>query len=400
MPNAQEVLEDHCPGCAIVVRTLGHPSSREATRPPDPLAPTLGNLVTRHPHRELSDPWRKLSGAGVDRSRHSPVAPIREANWQAVRTANILGRSCVEIEWVEEFDDDDLRDAVRRYLPDTVVRTTDWTTGSLTEQLERGVFNVDPPFQRRSAWTDRKASLYIGSLLIGCPVPPIALAELPRSNAAVYQYVVIDGKQRLSTLKRFAVDPTLTLRGLEALPRLNGTAYDTVALLPEFARFANLPIRTLILRNWQTDEVLQFVFNQLNTQVTPLSTHELRRSLLAGPFTSFLDERSAASHGLQRILGVTEPDYRLRDAELLLRGISFSRYLARYGGNLKQFLDTVTKSLNRSWRSDTTAADVARLADDIDHAIEATFTAFQTSAFQRWEEDGRYTGRFTKEQLD
>jgi hypothetical protein len=152
------------------------------------------------------------------------------------------------------------------------------------------------------------------------------------------------------------------------------------------------------MRNWQKDEVLQFVFHRLNTQVTPLSTHELRRSLLAGKFTTYLDERSAESHGIQRILNITEPDYRLRDAELLLRAIAFAGFFARYRGNLKAFLDTATRTLNRSW-SKAVEADVQTLAFEIDEAIAATYEVFDNEAFQRLE-GGQATGRFNRAIFD
>jgi hypothetical protein len=302
------------------------------------------------------------------------------------------------VEWQEELDEDELRDATRKYLPGTVVWTTDWTTGALTEQIERGVFNVDPPFQRRSAWTDKKSSLYIESLLLGCPVPPITLAEIPVTTKSPFQYVVIDGKQRLSALKRFAVDKTLRLQGLETLDYLNTRGFEAVVNAPEFARFANLPIRTVVMRNWQKDEVLQFVFHRLNSQVTPLSTHELRRSLFAGPFTDYLDERSAQSTGIQRILNITEPDYRLRDAELLLRAFAFTCFFARYKGNLKAFLDTTTRSFNRSW-SRRTNETLDEVAANIDAAIDATYQIFGASAFQRFEV-GVATGRFNRAVFD
>jgi hypothetical protein len=303
------------------------------------------------------------------------------------------------MEWIDEFDEEDLREITRKYLPDTVAWTTDWTTGSLLEQIEREVFDVDPPFQRRSAWDDKKASLYIESLLIGCPVPPVTLAELPKTSASPHQYIVIDGKQRLSSLKRFALDKSLKLTGLEVLPDLNGQTYSAVTASAEFERFSNIPIRTVVLRNWKKDEVLQFVFHRLNTQVTPLSTHELRRSLLAGPFTEYLDERSAKSTGVQRILGINEPDYRLRDAELWLRAISFCEFSGHYGGNLKLFLDSTTKSLNKTWGA-ATRAKVESLGRSIDDAIDATFAIFGTSAFQRVDSSGSPSNRFNRAIFD
>jgi hypothetical protein len=301
------------------------------------------------------------------------------------------------MDWQEDDEDDDLREATRKYLPQTVVWTTDWTTGALVEQIERSVFDVDPPFQRRSAWNDKKASLYIESLLLGCPVPPITLAETPLDFGGDFQYIVIDGKQRLGSLKRFAVDGSLKLSGLETLPALNGLRYEDISSEREFARFANLPVRTVVMRNWQRDEVLQFVFHRLNTQVTPLSTHELRRSLLPGPFTTYLDHRSAESGGIQRILNIREPDYRLRDAELLLRAVAFCGFFAKYRGNLKKFLDTVTRTLNGSWSSSRTAVD--EVADAVEFAIATTYDVFGPSAFQRYD-DGEPTGRFNRAIFD
>jgi len=301
------------------------------------------------------------------------------------------------VDWQDEVDDEDLRTATRQYLPQTVLWTTDWTTGALLDQLERGLFDVDPPFQRRSVWTDQRSSLYIESLLLGCPVPAVTLAEALPGDAG-RQYIVIDGKQRLSSLKKFALDQTLQLTGLETLSEFNGLGYAEVRNVKEFARFTNLPIRTVVMRNWQTSEVLQFVFHRLNSQVTPLSTHELRRALLPGPFTDYLDRRSADSAPIRRILNIHEPDYRLRDAELLLRAIGFSSFLRRYRGNLKQFLDATTQHLNRNW-STPVHGELDALCDDIDNAIDTTYDVFDDAAFQRIEE-GRPSGRFNRAVFD
>lgn len=299
--------------------------------------------------------------------------------------------------WQEENEDDELRDATREFLPDTVVWATDWTTGALLEQISREIFDVDPPFQRRSAWNDVRSSLYIESLLLGCPVPPITLAELPRSSEK-HQYVVIDGKQRLGALKRFALDRVLKLRGLETLKELNGLRFSDVEKLPEFSRFSNLPIRTMVMRNWQRDEVLQFVFHRLNSQVTPLSTHELRRSLLTGPFTTYLDEASARSPQIQRILNIREPDFRLRDAELLLRAIAFTCFMSKYKGNLKKFLDTTTRNLNSRWDSKV-EKQISDVVTDLHAAIEFTYEIFGSAAFQRYDA-GVPTGRFNRAIFD
>jgi hypothetical protein len=263
--------------------------------------------------------------------------------------------------------------------------------------MVRAVFDVEPPYQRRSVWDEKRASLYIESLLLGCPVPAITLAETDPTQAG-HQYIVIDGKQRLTSLKRFAIDKSLRLTGLETLTELNGKGYDETSALPEFSRFANLPIRTVVMKNWNRSEVLQFVFHRLNSQVTPLSTHELRRALLGGPFNEFLDVRSAESTMIQRILGISEPDFRLRDAELLLRAVAFAGFFEKYKGNLKQFLDTTTRTLNKSWGG--AGPQVAtQLCDEAEAAIATTYEIFGQDSFQRFEA-GSYTGRFNRAVFD
>ena len=55
--------------------------------------------------------------------------------------------------------------------------STDWTAETMMSQLARENIDLDPSFQRRSAWTDKKQSLFIESLILGLPIPQLILAE-------------------------------------------------------------------------------------------------------------------------------------------------------------------------------------------------------------------------------
>lgn len=61
--------------------------------------------------------------------------------------------------------------------------------------------DLDPKFQRRDAWDQYDKSRLIESLILGLPVPPIILAE---RKGVKNKYIVIDGKQRLLTLRQFS----------------------------------------------------------------------------------------------------------------------------------------------------------------------------------------------------
>ena len=81
-----------------------------------------------------------------------------------------------------------------------VIWGTDWTTETRARQLEKGNIDLNPSFQRRDAWSEQEKSRLIESLMLGFPVPPIILAENKQKKNS---YLVIDGKQRLLSIRRF-----------------------------------------------------------------------------------------------------------------------------------------------------------------------------------------------------
>jgi uncharacterized protein with ParB-like and HNH nuclease domain len=175
---------------------------------------------------------------------------------------------------------------------ESVLFNTDWTVSTIIQQIERENIKLDPDFQRRSAWDSKRRSHLIESLIIGLPIPNIVLAE---SKGARGQFMVIDGKQRLSTLYDFISiksDSSFALRSLTIRDDLNGINYTTLqADFPDDANFLeNAPIRTVVIRNWPTEYFLYVIFDRLNSGSLPLSPQELRRALQPGPFLNRLDK--------------------------------------------------------------------------------------------------------------
>ena len=82
-----------------------------------------------------------------------------------------------------------------------MVTSSDWTTETIVSQLKKGNIDLTPSFQRREAWTNKRKSAFIESLFLSLPVPQLVLAEKKDSRG---QYIVIDGKQRLFAIRRFA----------------------------------------------------------------------------------------------------------------------------------------------------------------------------------------------------
>ncbi|MFF0218264.1 DUF262 domain-containing protein [Streptomyces vinaceus] len=286
-----------------------------------------------------------------------------------------------------------------------VVYTLDWTVSTIVEQIDAdpddpdstGVLVTSPPFQRRTAWNDQRKSLFIESLMLGLPIPPIVLAE---SQVNPSQFYVLDGKQRLTALRSFIANEgePLKLKGLELLDsELSGKTYEQVRTQPDtrnYARALNAqPIRTIVVRNWQTPALLHLIFTRLNKQSVPLASHELRQALFPGKMTNFVNKESGESSQLLAARRLNAPDARLRDAETLLRYISFRTNIDKYRGDLRDFMDRVLKGGNEVFSE--IEGDLSALVTSLNASIDTTFHIFKKTAFLRYDAGrAKYMPRF------
>jgi hypothetical protein len=269
-----------------------------------------------------------------------------------------------EIEFTDELNEVSEHKLDRAALSDTVMYVTDWTCDTIVTQLLKENIVLTPRFQRRDAWMVSTKSLFIESILLGLPIPQVVLAE---SNDERGRFLVLDGKQRLITLLQFvgkaqgSPNNNFRLKGLEVLTELNGSTYDDLIVDPAaqgFVRqFANYSIRSSIVRNWKDPALLDTIFVRLNRNSVALSPQELRQALLPGPFSDFIDERSATSEGIHSLLGKNEPDFRMRDAELLLRFLAFRSSIETYSGNMRDFLNQFTDRTNKTWPTSFSTMD-------------------------------------------
>jgi len=286
----------------------------------------------------------------------------------------------------------------------SVVSGNDWTTETLLNQINKGNIQLNPDFQRRDAWDRSRKSRFVESLILGLPVPQVVLAESKERRGS---FIVLDGKQRLLTIRQFVsnqgdpeYDP-LKLQGLEIRDDLNGKTFsdlrEDLTLYDDLSSFENQPIRTVVIKNWDNEDVLYHIFLRLNTGSVPLSPQELRQALHPGPFLQFLDIESSKSIALRDILNLSKPDFRMRDAELLLRYFSFKNYLFRYTGSLKPFLDEVCRTTNARW--DQMAVLLSEQLQDFELAHAAIVEIFEGNQYRRW--NGTYfENRFNRAVFD
>ncbi len=284
---------------------------------------------------------------------------------------------------------DDIKKVDTATVSQAVVSGTDWTTETIISQINKGNIQLNPRFQRRDAWEQQRKSRFIESLILGLPIPQLVLAESKTKRGA---YVVIDGKQRLLSIRQFAADPAdevfqpLRLSGLLIRTDLRGlTLHDLrtdIQRSDDLSAFENQPIRTVVIKNWGSEEFLYQVFLRLNTGSVPLSPQELRQALHPGPFVEFADITSGESPALRELMSLKKPDFRMRDTELLIRWYAFRYFGHTYSGDLKGFLDETCKGLNRSWgaQGDEMKADLL----EFEAAYATSKAVFGANVCRKW----------------
>lgn len=314
-----------------------------------------------------------------------------------------------QIDMFEEYeetkeDETDLDPLSDKDLRDVIVNATDWTVETILSQLNKGNIQLNPQFQRRDAWKEKRKSEFIESLLLGLPVPQIVLASNKEKKG---KYIIIDGKQRLLSIRQFAAsvdDKTfdqLKLTSLTVKKDLNGKSLDDLKAHSQYIddvnAFENETLRTVVIKHWPSEEFLYRVFLRLNTNSVGLSPQELRQALHPGKFIDYAEETSGKSAAIKEILNIKKPDFRMRDVEIFVRYYAFRFFLNGYAGSLKQFLDTTCAELNSQWDEKNT--ELIQAADELEEAHSITKSIFGENAYKKWIKT-KYESKFNRAIFD
>jgi len=211
---------------------------------------------------------------------------------------------------------------------------SDPTLEGLKTKKEREEIII-PRFQRGWVWSPVQASRLVESFLLGLPVPSIFVYKEVSGKQ-----IVIDGQQRLRTIWGFfdGVLPNgspFYLRGVD--PQWNGKKYENLNELDRI-RFRDSILRVVIVEQLHPEDTtsLYHIFERLNTGGTSLTPQEVRNSSYHGPFNDMLFELNEYENWRQ-IFGITNPDARMRDQEIIVRFFALSE--GGYSKPMKRFLN-------------------------------------------------------------
>ena len=188
----------------------------------------------------------------------------------------------------------------------------------------------------------------------------------------------------------------LKLKSLDILKELNGCKFDDVKTkgADYLTNLENQPIRTIVIKNWPDEPFLYMVFLRLNTGSKKLSPQELRQALKPGKFLDYLDDATASSKSIMKMLNNKSADTRMKDIEIALRYYAFRYFFNEYTGNLKEFLDITCDKLNKLW--DNKKEEIKSDFDELETLIDFSYEIMgPSSPFGRYE-NNKSLGRFNK----
>lgn len=274
----------------------------------------------------------------------------------------------------QQEDEDDLNTSIS--FKESVVMNADWTIETIDNQIRKGNIDLQPSFQRRGAWDDKRKSRLIESIIVGMPVPNIVLAEQKEHRG---RFIVIDGKQRLMAITEFLADG-FKLKGLDIRPELNGQKYSE---LPSEDReyLDNSTLRSTVIRSWQDENFLYAIFYRLNSGSLPLSPQELRKALIGGKLLDSIEIYLAQSNQFHALFGHAL-DKRMRDSELVLRFVAYNKRVEEYRGNFKEFLDEIVGFYENGW--DNHKQEVVDALNALNLALDTTVQIFGDNSFKKW----------------
>lgn len=224
------------------------------------------------------------------------------------------------------------------------VATVSFSVREIVRMHAEGELRIDPSYQRKYRWRDDGASRFIESVFLGLPIPPIFVATNDD-----FQWEVVDGLQRVSTLIRFISDDeaqieslgkkgVLKLEGLSKLSQLEGTTFKEMPVAIQ-RYFSRQPLQVVSLTD-KSDKAVRFdLFERLNSGAISLSAQEVRTSVYRGPFIDFLEELSGNSD-FKSLVKLQEKNQSDGTAEeLVLKFFAYKNDAERFKGSVESFLN-------------------------------------------------------------
>lgn len=245
----------------------------------------------------------------------------------------------------KDYEDWESNDSLSNHSPnafdpkDISVELRHISLDDVLARIYRDEIDFFPNFQRNvGLWNNDSKSQLIESILLNFPLPAFYF-----DSSNYYQWRVIDGLQRLWTLKSFIIDNSFKLSGLSVLKELNGKTFNDLEKQHQ-RRILQFPIVAHLIRPGTPRFAVYDIFRRLNTGGVALNAQEIRHALNPDE-TLFLNSLTKVKL-FKEITKVNSK--RMEDTELALHFVAF--YLINYYDYkppMALFLDKAMESISK-----------------------------------------------------
>lgn len=231
---------------------------------------------------------------------------------------------------------------------------------TLLRRLRQGSIRLAPSFQRNYVWDVERRSQLIESLMLRIPLPMFYVAANEDGS-----WDVVDGLQRLTTIRDFLLGEETNDKGEKAFPnanpfrladlefwgdRFNNKTFKQISADSKQARTVNnimeTEMRFTVINPGTPEEVKRNIFKRINTGGMPLTAQEIRHALYQGKASNLL-EKLVKRVTFTKAVDNSIDDSRMAARELALRFLAFHLLGEKnYSGDMDRFLSNTMRVIN------------------------------------------------------
>lgn len=168
------------------------------------------------------------------------------------------------------------------------INFSELNVAGVVKGLREGEYFVDRDFQRRLVWTDKQKVRLIETVLMEFPMPEIYVWQQdPNPETLAQTYSVVDGQQRISTLRQF-INNEWPLKGPYLDEERQQASFANLfwkdLSQAEKSIILNYRINSRLIPPHVTKDEIRLIFARLNETDRSLNPQELRNATLNGEF--------------------------------------------------------------------------------------------------------------------
>lgn len=202
----------------------------------------------------------------------------------------------------------------------------DFQIRQLVQQISEGDIEI-PNIQRKYVWSNNTASRFIESALLDLPLPSIFLCR--QTNG---KFLIIDGLQRLTTLKYFLNMENTNGKifrisnSKDIYEDWRGKTFNELNV-DDQRRLKNKTIHAIIVEQLHPENYdgLFLIFERINSGGVQLNQQEIRNAIFQNNYSRMLSNINEDDLW-REVFGDSSPHKRMKDIEMILRYLALKDY--------------------------------------------------------------------------